>query len=94
MISCDDCGILFENVHDLQRPIKTWCPEQNQLKRKQPEALSEEIEPSKIPKLEQPPIIMSTSEESSRHDEDEVFPLWKWPKRVMTKNENQKLKNT
>jgi hypothetical protein len=47
---------LFENVHDLQRLIKTWCPEQNQLKRKQPEALSEEIEPNKKPKLEQPPI--------------------------------------
>ena len=25
MISCDDCGILFENIHDLQRHLKTWC---------------------------------------------------------------------
>jgi hypothetical protein len=33
MISCDDCGILFVSLHDLQRHIKTWCPEQNQLKR-------------------------------------------------------------
>ena len=47
MIYCEDCGILFENLHDLQRHIKTWCQEQNQLKRKQPEALSKEIEPSK-----------------------------------------------
>ena len=73
MISCDDCGILFENLHDLQRHIKTWCPEQNQLKRKQPEALSDELEPNKKPKLERPPITMSTSAESSRHDEDDVF---------------------
>ena len=64
---------LFENLHDLQRHIKTWCPEQNQLKRKQPEVPSEEIEPSKNLKLEQPPIITSISDESSHHDEDEVF---------------------
>ena len=70
MISCDDCGILFENVHDLQRLIKTWCPEQNQLKRKQPEALSEEIEPNKKPKLEQPPITtvcLFTQIHSNKH---------------------------
>ena len=27
MPSCDDCGLLFETIHDLQRHIKTWCPE-------------------------------------------------------------------
>ena len=93
MISCDDCGILFENLHDLQRHIKTWCPEQNQLKRKQPEALSGEIEPSKKPKLEQPPIIMSASEETLIMMKMKV-PLSKWPERVITKNDKQKLKNT
>lgn len=51
IISCDDCGIVFENLHDLQKHIKTCCPEQNQLKGKQPEALSEEIEPSKKNKV-------------------------------------------
>lgn len=25
--SCDDCGILFENTHDLQRLLRHWCPE-------------------------------------------------------------------
>jgi hypothetical protein len=91
MISCDDCGILFENLHDLQRHIKTWCPEQNQLKRKQPEALSVEIEPSKKPKLEQPHIIMSASAETLIMMKMKV-PLSKWPERVITKNGKQKLK--
>ena len=27
MPSCDECGILFENSHDLQRHVRTWCPE-------------------------------------------------------------------
>ncbi|KAK3109060.1 hypothetical protein FSP39_022057, partial [Pinctada imbricata] len=30
---CDDCGLMFENIHDLQRHAKKLCPE-NQLKRK------------------------------------------------------------
>ena len=25
--SCDDCGLVFNNAHDLQRNIKRWCPE-------------------------------------------------------------------
>jgi len=29
MPSCDDCGILFVNVHDLLRHVKMWCPEQD-----------------------------------------------------------------
>lgn len=27
MPSCDDCGLVFENMHDLQRHVKRWCPE-------------------------------------------------------------------
>ena len=34
MSSCDHCGLLFENIHDLQRHIKRWCPEEHSLKRK------------------------------------------------------------
>jgi len=30
MPSCNDCGVMFENMHDLQRHVKMWCPE-NQL---------------------------------------------------------------
>ena len=31
--SCDDCGILFDDMHDLQRHIRTWCPESSPSKR-------------------------------------------------------------
>ncbi|CAG2195541.1 unnamed protein product [Mytilus edulis] len=34
MPSCDECGLMFENVSDLMRHVKTWCPENNDLKRK------------------------------------------------------------
>jgi hypothetical protein len=27
VFSCDDCGVMFENVHDLQRHVKRSCPE-------------------------------------------------------------------
>ena len=41
MQSCDDCGIVFENIHDLQNHIKKWCPEQS-FKRKREEDEEEE----------------------------------------------------
>ena len=44
MASCDDCGVMFENVHDLQNHVKKWCPEQNDLKLNKS---YEEIMPSK-----------------------------------------------
>lgn len=39
MSSCDDCGLVFENVHDLQRPVKnsvlkTFPPKENGKKKK------------------------------------------------------------
>lgn len=48
MPSCEDCGIMFENVHDLARHINRWCPENN-LKRKHED---DDDEANKIPKLE------------------------------------------
>ena len=27
MSSCDECGLMFENIHDFQRHVKNWCPE-------------------------------------------------------------------
>ena len=27
MVSCDQCGLMFEDLHDLQRHIQNWCPE-------------------------------------------------------------------
>ena len=32
--SCDECGLMFENVSDLMRHVKQWCPENSNLKRK------------------------------------------------------------
>ena len=34
MPSCDDCGLMFENIPDLARHMNRWCPENNDLKRK------------------------------------------------------------
>lgn len=31
--SCDDCGLVFDSPHDLQRHIKRWCPENENRKR-------------------------------------------------------------
>lgn len=33
MVSCDDCGLVFDSTHDLQRHIKRWCPENDNRKR-------------------------------------------------------------
>ncbi|KAL4239956.1 hypothetical protein ACF0H5_000753 [Mactra antiquata] len=33
MPSCDDCDVMFENVHDLQNHVKRWCPEHQPPKR-------------------------------------------------------------
>ena len=43
MSSCDDCGLIFENMHDLQRHIKTWCPENGSIKSRREEE-EEDIE--------------------------------------------------
>lgn len=33
MVSCDDCGLVFDSTHDLPRHIKRWCPENDNRKR-------------------------------------------------------------
>lgn len=45
MPSCDDCGIVFENMHDLQRHVKKWCPINVSLKRKRDDEEMEEDQP-------------------------------------------------
>lgn len=47
--SCDDCGVMFDSMHNLQRHIKTWCPENESLKRKREDADTTEDSPSKKP---------------------------------------------
>lgn len=42
MPSCDDCGVVLDSMHDLQRHIKSWCPENETLKRKREEADDED----------------------------------------------------
>lgn len=32
MPSCDDCGIIFDTMHDVQRHVKRWCPENGKRK--------------------------------------------------------------
>ena len=52
MTSCDDCGIVFNDVHDLQRHVKTWCPESHepQVKRLKIESVNEN--PSTMDKVD------------------------------------------
>ena len=41
MPSCDDCGLLFENIHNLQKRVKNWCHISNKRKRENDEFLIE-----------------------------------------------------
>jgi hypothetical protein len=59
MPSCDDCGVLFETVHDLQLHVKRWCPERDResLKRHREDDDEEDTEDevyrtAKKPKIE------------------------------------------
>ncbi|XP_033741828.1 uncharacterized protein LOC117328408 [Pecten maximus] len=68
MAACDDCGIMFQDMHDLQRHLKTWCPENDSRKRKR-ESIEEEDGP-------QPKRWISyeeSDEESGESEENEVF---------------------
>jgi hypothetical protein len=67
MPSCDDCGVVFDKVHDFQNHEKRWCPERQAPKRPFPD---EDIYPDIRMKYD--------SEESNDHpkylnQEDEVF---------------------
>lgn len=83
MSSCDDCGIVFENMHDLQRHIKTWCPENVPLKRKRD---NEEIEEDPPPK-KWIPFEPKEKEEDKENQEDTVFNHHM----KMAKEDNEKL---
>ena len=50
MPSCDDCGLLFENIHSLQKHVKNWCHESNKRKRENDEVLSESPKKVKLEK--------------------------------------------
>lgn len=67
MPSCDDCEIVFENMHDLQRHVKKWCPENVSLKRKQDDEEMEEDQPP------QKWIPFEPEEKEEESQEDDVF---------------------
>ena len=50
MPSCDDCGLLFENIHNLQKHVKNWCHESSKRKLENDEFLNES---PKKPKLDE-----------------------------------------
>lgn len=82
MPSCDDCGIVFENMHDLQRHVKKWCYENVSLKRKRNDEEMEEDQPPQkwIP-------FEPEEKEDKESQEDDVFNhLMK-----MAKEDNKKL---
>lgn len=83
MPSCDDCGIVFENMHDLQRHVKKWCPEKVSLKRKRDDEEMEEDQPPQ----KWIPFEPEKKEENKESQEDDVFNhLMK-----MAKEDNKKL---
>lgn len=47
MPSCDDCGLVFEDMHDLQRHVKKWCPKNGSPKRNRDDEEMEENQPPK-----------------------------------------------
>lgn len=69
MPSCDDCGLVFENMHDVQRHVKKWCPENDSKKRKLDEE-EEESPPKKLrPDVSVDSDISDTEEDSSEEGE-------------------------
>ena len=56
MPSCDDCGLIFENISDLARHMNRWCPENNDLKRKRKDD-EDDYKESKKSRLEEQTII-------------------------------------
>lgn len=63
MASCDDCGLVFDSTHDLQRHIKTWCPENENRKRKLP--LVDYEKP-----LKKKPRVIQSDEYVMKHEDD------------------------
>ena len=61
MPSCDDCGLMFDSLHDVQRHVKKWCPENESSKRKR--------EDNEVP------VEKSTDSINSKEDESHAFDI-------------------
>jgi len=70
MPSCDDCVVVLDSMHYLQRHIKTWCPESESLKRKRDDEDISEENTSKRPRAEW--IKYDNSNESSEDEDDDI----------------------
>lgn len=70
MPSYDDCGVVFDSMHDLQRHIKTWRPESESLKRKREDEYISEKNSSKRPRAEC--IAYDNSNDSNEVEDDDI----------------------
>lgn len=68
MPSCDDCGVVLDSIHDLQRQIKSWCPENETLKRKRDDTEDNEDGIKKTKWIE----YESESENSDQDDSEDT----------------------
>ena len=69
MSSCDDCGIMFDNTHDLQRHVKNWCPENRKREREDDDYDSDQPPTKKwVPYPEE-----EEEEKSTENREQEAF---------------------
>lgn len=80
MPSCDYCGLLFENMHDLHRHVKRWCPESFPLKRKRDDENDEDQLPFEK-------ILITPEEKNTRNTKSSTI-LCKEPKKTMKNNRN------
>ena len=90
MASCDDCGIMFENVHDLQRHVKCWCPEMHQPIKKAKIEIDPEDDKEALHFTTEAevPVFHSLMENASEENEDELDQkVRKYRQQGMDKNE-------
>ena len=88
MPSCDDCGLMFENIPDLATHMNRRCPENNDLKRKR-EDDEDDYNRSKKACLDEqtmPPNKVTKGNETNL--------WWKmyWPKKVSTESKSKTIR--
>ncbi|KAK3084610.1 hypothetical protein FSP39_016240 [Pinctada imbricata] len=66
MHSCDDCGLVFENIHDLQRHVKSWCPENRKRKH-------DEDDERIYKKMKLDDVSSEDDDDSAKEDDDDGF---------------------
>lgn len=87
MVSCDDCGLVFDSTHDLQRHIKRWCPENDNGKRKLPLDNYEESL-GKKPRVLQSDEYVMNCEDGSPNTSTEEYYFKRLRQRSLSENED------